>query len=180
MHHRLLVTFDKRKALSSQEARQYAMDTLLADRSFCGEGGRFGSPLADWFVIGGRWSGELTKVHLDTQKVEEFQKAFGDEYGWWVGGMEQITEETRRSQAEELFKKYFPEFEGNLPYWRNTYLDLGFDDDAMVVDEMVYDMLLKEHEGTDGDKENFIDLDFDTVSKEFIGRKWIVVVDYHY
>ena len=30
---------------------------LQEDRSFCGDGGRFGHPLCDWFVIGGRWSG---------------------------------------------------------------------------------------------------------------------------
>ncbi len=62
MHSRLLVTCNKDHAGTSQEAREYVYDALLNDSSFVGDGGRFGAPVADWFVIGGRWSGELSRA----------------------------------------------------------------------------------------------------------------------
>ena len=61
MHYRVLVTFEKEAAKTSQEAREYAFWTLMEDTSFIG-GGRFGSAWCDWFVIGGRWSGELSRA----------------------------------------------------------------------------------------------------------------------
>ena len=57
MHNRLLITFEAPAEADSAYVRDDAYDRLMNDYSFCGEGGRFGSPLCDWFVIGGRWSG---------------------------------------------------------------------------------------------------------------------------
>ena len=59
MHSRLLVTLDAPADAGSQHVREDAFNRLMDDDSFCGEGGRFGHPLCDWFVIGGRWSGLL-------------------------------------------------------------------------------------------------------------------------
>jgi len=53
MHHLMLVTLSLDNG-GSDEARHSAYSQLMDDNSFCGDGGRFGSPLADWFVIGGR------------------------------------------------------------------------------------------------------------------------------
>ena len=64
MHYRLLVTLEASADADSADVRDSVHDQLLNDDSFCGEGGRFGSPLCDWFVIGGRWSGMLAEVSL--------------------------------------------------------------------------------------------------------------------
>ena len=41
-----------------------------------GEGGRFGCPLADWFVLGGRWSGHVPRDHSGPA----YQDAFAQEF----------------------------------------------------------------------------------------------------
>lgn len=142
MHTRLLLTFAHRRAATSDEARAYAAERLEEDPSFVGEGGRFGSSIADWFVIGGRWSGELTRTLLDP-----------------------------KSPA------------GELPAGRDDYQFDGADDDAMQVSAVLYDRLLKPYEGraeVGEESLEFVDLDGDCVSRAaFVGRKWLVVVDYH-
>jgi len=59
MHYRFLVTCELGAAESSAEARQYVFDTLHAE-GFCAEG-RWSCGMADWFVIGGRSSGDLSR-----------------------------------------------------------------------------------------------------------------------
>lgn len=59
MHELLLVTLSVPEGATSEDARRRAHDLLIHDDSFCGEGGRFGVPLCDWFDLGGRWSGML-------------------------------------------------------------------------------------------------------------------------
>lgn len=48
----------------------------------------------------------------------------------------------------------------------------------MVLDEALYDRLLKEYEGLT-DCAEYADLDLEECSKSMIGQKWLVVVDYH-
>ena len=82
MHYQLLVTMSFADDATSAEVRRTVYDTLLADSSFCGEGGCFGSPLCDWFVIGGRWSGLLAKASLGLeyqQAVASLKATFGEE-----------------------------------------------------------------------------------------------------
>ena len=52
------------------------------------------------------------------------------------------------------------------------------DDNAEFLTAELYDDHLAEYEGFDG-IEGFVDLERETLSREFIGRKWLVVVDYH-
>ena len=61
MHYLMLITLTMLPGETSPQARERAYSLLLEDQSFCGDGGRFGSPICDWFVIGGRWSGCLRK-----------------------------------------------------------------------------------------------------------------------
>jgi hypothetical protein len=70
-----------------------------------------------------------------------------------------------------------PEYK-NIPYQRDTYKEHGYEDDAMIITEELYDNLLKEYEGRVESKHH-IDLDYEPVSPEMIGKKWVVVVDYH-
>jgi hypothetical protein len=68
MHTRMLVTMPLSEVDTSREARQY-VETWLVDEGFCGNG-RFESGYADWFVIGGRWSGSLVSDDPDRPRSE--------------------------------------------------------------------------------------------------------------
>jgi hypothetical protein len=179
MHYQMLVTLTLPVGATSLDARRQAENRLQADDSFCGEGGRFGSPLCDWFVIGGRWSGVLKRTMLG----DSYQAAMAKEFpematGWFSSSLV----ETHRERLDQLWR----EFGGNGPHplTRNNYDYLGYEDDAMLVDQALYDHFLAKHEGisnNQGDSSDitFADLDDEEVDASFIGGKWLVVVDYH-
>ena len=56
MHFRMFLTFNKDHATNPDEAKEYAL-RYLVDNNFANQNGRWGYSPADWFVIGGRWSG---------------------------------------------------------------------------------------------------------------------------
>lgn len=185
MHYSLMVTVGKDKAENSEEARNYVQSELENDDSFVGEGGRFSSPIADWFVIGGRWSGHLAQQYLTKDFFEEVktQLKLGGDFGLSTKEVEE-----NKDKIQKVWESVGGK--GENPYNRDSYNHGGFEDDAMIVDKTLYEKLLKEFEGeykggkTWGDKNeyfdlHFVDLDDEEVSKEFIGKKWIVVVDYH-
>ena len=186
MHSRLLVICNKECAESSREAREYVFDVLSNDNSFVGDGGRFGSPLADWFVIGGRWSGELSRltwakaVH---EKIAALEKAAGVTcWGAFYGTSEKAETQKRLiAEVEALYQKSIPaEFrEQGLVYNRDTDGDYGYADDAMIVTPELYE-LLKPYEGLDQSEGEYVDLNWELVSPDFIHAKWLVVADYHY
>lgn len=141
---------------------------------------------ADWFRIGGRWSGQLTRARLNKDKLDKFQKKFKDIGGNYISKHQ--PEEARMIQAYKLFKKIFPDYKGLLPvarpyYGGDTY---GCSDDAQIVDECLYDELLKDKEGLSEKRGDhfgalhYLDLEGDPVSKNFINNKWLVIVDYHH
>jgi hypothetical protein len=178
MHHLMLVTLSLEDG-TSDKARASAYSQLVDDTSFCGEGGRFGSPLCDWFVIGGRWSGELRKEFLG----QAYQDALEQEFPEFTKGYFPSTLlETHKAGLDRLWQRIGGT--GNHPLTRSGYDDLGADDDAMLIDQFLYDHFLKPNAGCTeniGDNElpDFADLDGDEVGESFIGRKWLVVVDYH-
>ena len=189
MHFRFLVLINKDRAPDSMGARDYVHHILVNDSSFIQhDDSRFASPMCDWFVIGGRWSGELTRAKLSQSKLELLDKEFDKKHGWWHGGKEGTTREDRSRQYNKMFRKYFPKFKNKkdweIPGWRDQYEEYGYDDDAMILDKKLYDAFLKEYEGQElwpGTCEEIADLDCagDIVTKELIGNKWLVVVDYH-
>ena len=65
-----------------------------------------------------------------------------------------------------------------IPYNRDTYQPNGYADDAMLLTQELYDALLKEYEGKE-ESDYHADLEYEPVSPEMIGKKWLVVVDYH-
>jgi len=165
---------------------------LINDNSFCGEGGRFSCPIADWFVIGGRWSGELsmlTWASVVTDKIAKLEKEENIQIwgAFYPEGESKDKQSKLRARAEELYKEATPEiYKGKgLVYDRDTFDQLGYQDDAMIVNDELYEKVLKKHEGkyevydTEFDMLHYFDLEEDSVSREFIGSKWVVVVDYH-
>ena len=178
MHYLMLATLERPRMAASQDTRERIRDVLINDDSFCGEGGRFGCPLADWFVIGGRWSGALTRALLDPKQIEKVDAEFERRHGWWIGGKDGVTDADRREQYAKIFRKAFPDFTGVIPAWRDQYRNEGYEDDAMLVTEAIYDRSLKPYAGLH-DSEEFCDFEFDDASPAYVGKKWIVVVDYH-
>ena len=94
MHSLYYVVIPKKGIKNSKEAKQRASQTLM-DNNFSGSEGYFGGGKADWFVVGGRWSGELTKLLLDRKKLTAVKRKLGEDH-WWTGGKEKITREDRR------------------------------------------------------------------------------------
>ncbi len=66
---------------------------------------------------------------------------------------------------------------------RDFHRDLGYADDAMLLDQVLYLRLLGQYEGRAIGRRMeqlaFLDLDGERVSPQFIKNKWLVVVDYH-
>ena len=162
MHFRMLVTVSLPEGATSEEARSTVHDALMNDDSFCGSGGRFGAPISDWFVIGGRWSGLLAET------------TFGDAYKTAAAGQD-------GAKLDALWREHGGA--GPSPINRDSYDELGYPDDAMPLTPELYASLLSAYEGHDmfGDWSHceFVDLDFEALKPDFAGRKWLVVVDYH-
>ncbi len=175
MHHRLLITLTMTPGATSLDARIRARSKLLEDDSFCGQGGRFGAPLCDWFVIGGRWSGMLKQQLLGPDYQEALRREFPDfTNGWFATSLI----EKHRHGLDQLWRRFGGC--GSHPITRSGYDELGEDDDAMLIDATLYERFLQQHHGLDiNDDPRFADLDGDTVDDWFIGSKWIAVVDYH-
>ena len=73
---------------------------------------------------------------------------------------------------------------GFHPLARSSYKEFGAEDDAMLIDQALYQHFLKLFEGKttclgEDTSCDFADLDGEEVNPSFIGRKWLVVVDYH-
>jgi hypothetical protein len=177
MHYRFLVTFQSGAAKNSPQARRYAAQTL-DERDFAGEYG-----MADWFVGGGRWSGELSR-HTWAKLLTEEMDALEREHGVQVWGAFYGDKDKQRAQRElaERFQAMWNAaapcaFRG-IPIQRDTYQAYGYEDDAMLLSQELYDALLQEYAGEQV-SEYHTDLDREDISPEMVGRKWLVVVDYH-
>ena len=179
MHYLMLITIAMSPGATSEDARCRAYSRLVEDASFCGDSaGRFGSPVCDWFVIGGRWSGLLQETLLGDAYQTAFRQAFPDMASGYFPA--RLVDE-RRDALNRLWRLFGGS--GANPVTRSSYDELGCDDDAMLVNRRLYDHFLKPNRGKDIRRENagtpFADLDHEAVDESFIGRKWLVVVDYH-
>jgi hypothetical protein len=182
MHYRFLVTFNKHHAVTSHQARRYANDYLTRE-GFCASEGRWVYGMADWFVIGGRWSGELSRYSWARalyERMDAIEKEKGVQvWGAFYGDTEkQKTQKELETQFAEMWRKEAPKAYQDIPVNRVTYQELGYEDDAMILTQELYDGLLKEYNG-ESDSEYHSDLNYDKVSPKMIGKKWIVIVDYH-
>ena len=181
MHIRFLATFQKDDAGTSQEARNYVRHYLMDEGFVCD--GRWGYGMGDWFVIGGRWSGVLSRHTWATQLTAQME-AVEKEKDVQVWGVFYGSAEKKEIQAElaqefqRMWDEATPEAYRGIPVQRDTYKGDGYEDDAMILTQELYDSLLKEYEG-EPDSDEHADLDYDDVSPEMVGKKWIVVVDYH-
>jgi len=181
MHYRFLVTVNKDAAESSEQARKLVSETLLAE-GFVADG-RWGSGQADWFVIGGRWSGELSRAAWAkelTRRMAAVEEEKGVQvWGAWYGDAEKqkVQKELERT-FRRMWRAEAPATYVGIPVNRDTYQEYGYEDDAMILTEELYNALLKEYEGQ-CQSEHHADLEDEAISPDMVGTKWIVVVDYH-
>ena len=139
--------------------------------------------MADWFVIGGRWSGELSR-HSWAREVTGQVEQMEEQHGVQVWGASYGDPDKQRVQQElatafsSCGMRKAPDAYKGIPYQRDTYQDNGYEDDAMLLTRELYDALLKEYEGKE-ESDYHADLEYEAVSPEMIGKKWLVVVDYH-
>jgi hypothetical protein len=181
MHYRFLVTFAAKDAPDSQAARGH-VTACLEEEGFCSQG-RWGSSMADWFVIGGRWSGELSRATW-AQAITAQMNVLEREHAVQVWGVFYGSAEKERIQQElaakfqQMWDNAAPDGYKGIPYCRDMYQQNGYEDDAMLLTRELYDALLKEYEGKE-EFEHHADLEYDEVSPAMIGKKWLVVVDYH-
>ncbi len=182
MHASLFVVIPKEKKDTSFAARERVYN-YLNDNNFAGGSGRFGGGMADWFVIGGRWSGALTIARLDKAKYKAMEEELGSEH-WYTGSG--WTEAKRLAQYKAVFDKHFPDFKGDYPAWRNNYAQMGFEDDAQVIDAaLAAEYLTRENVRDDYDNGGAVistdeSLECEDVKPEdYIGKYWIVVIDFH-
>jgi hypothetical protein len=182
MHYRFLVTFKNEAAKNSTQARRYVTQSLY-EQGFVYANDRWGSSMADWFVIGGRWSGELSR-HTWAKLLTEQMDALEKQHDVQVWGAFYGDEEKQRVQRElaERFQGLWdaaaPRAFRGIPIQRDTYKDDGYEDDAMLLTQELYNALLVEYAGQK-ESEYHADLEYEDVSPEMVGRKWLVVVDYH-
>ncbi len=178
MHFRMLVTTSLPDGATSDDARHTVHDALLNDESFCGTGGRFGSPVCDWFEIGGRWSGLLAETVIGETYRAAMIARFPEMANNW---RPRSLADAHRDQLDALWQSC-----GGVGPSAYTRIDIGMigrPDDAMLLTRELYDGLLTAYEGeyfvSDGWHCQYTDLDDEPLKPDAIGRKWLVVIDYH-
>jgi hypothetical protein len=188
MHALLYVLCPKDGLVDSKSARNHVFN-WLTENGFTGNGGFFQNYIADWFRIGGRWSGDLVASQMDQEKLQALTKEFEEKHGFWIS--KDISEQTRQEQYGELLKQYFPDYQGMPWSFRNSYKVDGYEDDAQIVNQKLYDAIIKDNLMDHLDVEliwnggSVINTDMHEKSQPvapdtYIGKYWIVVVDFHY
>jgi len=182
MHSLLCVCLPRSQARSSLQARKKVSDYLAAEGF--DTPARF-SGRCDYFRVGGRWSGWLTQLRLESQGPKRIKR-------FW----ESCKAATTNEEVAKLFKEAFPKFRGKVPVGRNTAMlpDYGYPDDAQIMDEPLFQKLKKGfcEEIPYGDEgpvavifatEDYIqdpagDFPWPKNGTE-AAKFWIVVIDYH-
>lgn len=187
MHYLYFVLLAKQDLMNSEQACQMAAQEL-ENICFAGEGGVFSSPKADWYVIGGRWSGCLSRLKGKEPKPDlEHIAAEREQFNKFRKDPETVWHPSKMSKAE--FDKTVEEHmkSGGT---RSSYRNEGYSDDAMRLTPILRKLLQKKY-GEDGSETggygDGIDVfhvqEGDEISladlKETHDGRWIVVVDYH-
>lgn len=157
MHALYFVIFDRKEAGNSLKAKNLATNTLM-DENFCCQEGFFSAGKAEWFTVGGRWSGILQVLKLGIDMERFFGMSEQERKDSWSqkGGAGPCPGEDRHSGFEE------------------------YPDDAMVVDQGLWQKLAETYPEVEAYDANACSEDIlaDLKSQDVIGR-WIVVIDYH-
>lgn len=200
MHYAAYVLVSKAEATTSVEARQEVMNSLEGDPSFVGEGGRFFTPVCDWFVIGGRFSGWLYPQQIRDEFFHQADQLNSKEKepGWYS------TEFIHYSckQLDAIWQKLGGQYAS--PLTRCAYDSCGEEDDAQILDRPLAEQMnvfLQDRDKYSTVEDYCIrykapwspsikigpavislecDVLFDlTDFNTLVGNYWVVVIDYH-
>lgn len=153
---------------------------ILENEGFNSNTGYFNNSKADWFVMGGRWSGLLQAIKLDDWKVKA-REVIGkkEEDLISIGDIKKHNKE-----LQKLWEKLGGE--GLCSWNRDSYS--YHNDDAMLLDEELYKALVKvkaDYGATEIAIINYNYIEDEKllsdflINKDNIGKYWICVVDYH-
>lgn len=70
----------------------------------------------DWWVVGGRWSGQHQMSQFSPQRIQDFYKILADKkitVSKVICGKQELSPSDQQSVVDDLWKKHFPEFEGD-------------------------------------------------------------------
>lgn len=180
MHYLYFVKIKNKDGMTSKEARREAYQQL-ENNSFAGEGGFFSNSKADWYVIGGRWSGHLTGLLLKGNFHKESKKLIKPKEKW------EITDSEVKTHTKEL-QKLWEKMGGKNEhlYNRNSDDTYGVEDDAQIITPDLLKALKKAHSKPTyyGDSVEVFDPEeqeeylIKDLKKDCVGE-WLVVIDYH-
>jgi len=157
MHQRLIVLSSQDETKGSIEPTDVSHDVhnWLTEEGFANQSGRWSSGPSDWFVIGGRWSGELTKFKhkityedsvnflksavTKSQKEEMEKNSFG------------VSSDLISDYKHHLNKWWQKKTNSTIshPWCRDSYAHLGYGDDSMRLTKDLFDNIkedLEEHQ----------------------------------
>jgi hypothetical protein len=180
MHCLYFVKVSKDEAESARQSINRAQ-SILEENNFAGEnGGYWGGGKCDWFVMGGRWSGELSGLsikgdfHNEVRTLVNTKEADGEERIF-------VSHDECKKYADDIQKLWLALGGKNAnPYARDNYKQDGFDDDAELLSADLIATLKKKYPaGTEYyDSDGFEEKNISSLSANDIGD-WLVVVDYH-
>jgi len=191
MHYLYYVAVEKEKdkEMKSLEIKRLVQQRLDDNNFASDSSGFWGNCKADWYVIGGRWSGQLSASKLDNwyKKAGELinsNKADKNCSFFSSGDIEK--------NAVELQKLWESLGGKGTNNWNR---DSGYDtiskygDDAMLLDEKLYQALVKDTDcevevAVLADDNEYVDDEMPLTlflkdKEKVVGNYYIVVVDYH-
>lgn len=180
MHYLYLAAVKKDEETKTEEIANL-VSSQLEEEGFCNTG-FFGSGKADWYVIGGRWSGWLKSIQNDFfKKADEFLKSKQKEK------KDFITQDEVNNNQDELQKIWIDLGEYSLnPYNRSSYQTTGYEDDVLLLDEKLLEALKKTDYTDlevcifeDGYIDSEVSLDDFLKREDILNNYYICVVDYH-
>lgn len=180
MHFLYFVVTEPKEEFDWKKVNQEVQSILEANNFANSDGGYWGCSKADWFVIGGRWSGELSMLKMGNKDYyKEVMKKIKP-------GSEYITNEEIEKHKDFLQSKWTEMGGmGMNPYQRSSYNLSGEEDDSMIITPELLKLIKKKYGKKEefGPVECFLAEDYDEINvadltKDHIG-KIITVVDYH-
>ena len=170
MHYTILVTVERNDYLdTSAKARAYVTKYLGEEGFVDGNHARrfvVQMGYGDYFGIGGRWSGLLTDHEYDLWELYGPPGAEGKSESEVLDLVFLGHEDDAQVVTDELYERF-------LKQWEEGAADVEYGRD-----ETEDGFFVREH--ADGlSYDGFLDIEEEPVNRDFIGRKWLVVVDLH-
>ena len=197
MHARMIGLLDVVEAATPEVAAR-KVSSILELEGFAGHSGLFCSSPADWFEVGGRFSGDLVRVYFNEEKMKEAERKIREE------GLDLMTrdEEEERQHLQricQIFEEAFPHasdqeiFALARPYsWRSSSdpAKQGTQADAQIMNACLWYSVvskLKQYpidctrdELWQGEGCVYLSDPWEPISEDLIGKVWTVVIDFHY